>query len=70
MLTFPINTIKDNKNSNISINDCFEYYINKNIDSPIYCNYCQKAHLNNQRNILYAPQTLIINLEWENQFEC
>jgi hypothetical protein len=69
MLTFPIKNIKNNKNNNISIYDCFEYYINKNIDSSIYCNYCQKFHKNIQGNILYAPQTLIINLEWDNQFE-
>jgi len=70
MLTFPIYEINNNKNNNsISIDDCFEYDIKKNIESPFYCNVCQKNYLNNQGKILYAPQTLIINLEWGNKFE-
>ena len=69
MLTFPIKEIKNNKNNNISIYDCFDFDLNKKINSPFYCNACQKSYLNNQSKILYAPQTLIINLEWGNQFE-
>jgi hypothetical protein len=71
MLTFPIKEINKNKNKNntISISDCFEYALKKNIDSTFYCNVCQKSCPNNQGKILYAPQTLIINLDWGNQFE-
>ena len=69
MLIFPINEIINNENNSISIYDCFEYNIKKNIDSPFYCNNCQKSCLNNQGKIFYAPQTLIISLEWGNHFE-
>ena len=51
-----------NTNS-VSILDCFEYYEKTEILPSYYCTYCQQSYqAYNQNKILYAPRTLILNL--------
>jgi ubiquitin C-terminal hydrolase len=47
----------------VRINDCFEYYEKLDILPDYYCNYCRQSYQVYSRNkMIYAPKTLIINL--------
>ena len=66
MLFFPLEEVRKFKrynSKNIRINDCFEYYERIDIYPSFYCNNCKNMfEAYNLSKIIYAPKTLIINL--------
>ena len=66
ILFFPLEEIRKFKNySNnlIKIEDCFQYYERQEIYPSCYCNNCRQLYpAYNQSKIIWAPPTLIINL--------
>jgi len=66
ILFFPLEEIIEYKNYSynyVKIEDCFEYYERQEIYPSCYCNNCRQLYpAYNQSKIIYAPPTLIINL--------
>ena len=66
ILFFPLEEVRKFKGYNfnvIRINECFEYYEKQEIFPSFYCNNCKSmSEVYNQSKIVYAPKTLIINL--------
>ena len=66
ILFFPLEEIRKFKNyyhNLIKIEDCFQYYERQEIYPSCYCNNCRQLYpAYNQSKIIWAPPTLIINL--------
>ena len=65
ILFFPLEEVRKYMNSEkkIKIEDCFLHYEKKEIYPSFYCNECKKlTSAFNQSKLIYAPPTLIINL--------
>jgi len=66
ILFFPLEEVRkfmNYKHNNVRIKDCFQYYEKQNIFPSFYCNKCHYLCQSlNSSKLIYAPQTLIINL--------
>ena len=66
ILFFPLEEIRKFMNythNNVRIINCFQYYEKQNIFPSFYCNKCKfLCQSLNKSKLIYAPQTLIINL--------
>ena len=66
ILFFPLEEVRKfiNKNRNsVTIEDCFLYYQKQDIYPSFYCNNCRQLYAAyNQSKLVYAPPTIIINL--------
>ena len=63
---FPLEEVRKFMGYNINsvrVIDCFEYYEKTEMFPSYYCNYCkQSCQAYSQNKIIYAPKTLILNL--------
>ena len=66
ILFFPLEEIRKYmgyKINSVRMTDCFDYYEKIEIFSSFYCNYCKNnCQAYSQSKLVYAPKTLIINL--------
>ena len=66
ILFFPLEEVRKNINplkNSVKIEDCFLYYEKQEIYPSFYCNFCRQLFpAYNQTKLIYAPPTLIINL--------
>ena len=66
ILFFPLEEIRkfmNYKHTNVLIKDCFQFYQRYNIFPSFYCNKCKYFSQSiNTNKLIYAPKTLIINL--------
>ena len=73
ILSFHLEEIRQYKGynfNNVNIYDCFDYYEKEVICPSFYCNYCkQNCQAFQYSKLLYAPKTLIINLNRGKEIE-
>ena len=73
ILFFPLEEIRkfmNYRHNNIRIKECFQYYEKQNFYPSFYCNKCKYLCQSlNSSKLIYAPQTLIINLNRGRELE-
>ena len=66
ILFFPLEEVRkfmNYRHNNVRINDCFKYYEKQSIFPSFYCNKCNYLCQSlNSSKLIFAPQTLVINL--------